>query len=176
MQTQANLLTSDQLLKSSIANYINLYEWDYFVTLTFKQPVSYEKSQSVIRKFIKLLNNELFGDRSHKAIHILPVIEPHLSKGFHVHLLLTDPLERMSTHQKQEIDSLKDAVQRCWKCSDSTTAWTHESCPDGASWFKPITETPEVLGYYLSKTIPYGNQEAIQWDMAIVDGQRLERL
>ena len=163
-------------LFSSTCDYINQFRWDYFVTLNFNHTVNHQEAQQILRRFIKILNNRIFGCRSNKAINLIPSIEPHHTDGVHIHLLMEDPCHRMTKYQQARAICLSDAVRSAWESSDPSTAWISKSCPDGKSWFKPITETPWVLGGYLSKTLRYGYNDAVQWDMMITNGRRIAHL
>ena len=158
--------------KIETVSFILEREWDYFISLTFNTPTNYHKAHSACSRFIKKLNNRVFGKRSNKSVCVLPVLEEHRYEGYHCHFLVKDPKGRSATRTDTDF---RNEVKRAWEEATPYTGNIDASCPDGKSWFETIDNIEDVA-HYLTKTISRGIHDGVQWDLYSDDGRRLKHI
>lgn len=150
------------------------FNWRYFVTLTFHEPIhSPAQVHRICKKFYKNINQKLFGKRSRKALRCLFSIEHNDRWDYHVHLLVEDPIPRLSNtaqHQRCHDDlQFQIILRHAWNQIDQRTALPDISTGSTKGAFQKIHDVRGVLEY-ITKT---HQQDAIQWDLYSRDGKRL---
>ena len=167
-----------KLFKASVKSTLKDYQWDYFITLTFKYSKQSIDCNRISNRFLKHLNKITFGRHSNKSVRMILVIEPHMAYGYHVHALIQDPTSRINP-QRQATFSLRDAVATAWDNASPATARPdrahfahgHWSAPPTDKWFQPVDDVDNLLDYLL-KTIGH-RDDVIQWELLSSDGRRI---
>ena len=146
--------------------------WSYFVTLTFRNEMrSYMDTRKIVSKFLKNLNNEIFGKRSKKSIRCLVFIEDSKYHGYHVHLMIEDVFDRLITDNQfkrcGDEMKLKKLVQRTWNQTDRRTGLP--SLETHSQSFKRIYDDAGLIDY-LMKQFKRGS-EVFAFDLMNIDGR-----
>ncbi|MCG5539470.1 hypothetical protein [Halorhodospira sp. 9622] len=152
---------------------LNKIKWEYFVTLTFRNEItSYEESKNVVSKFLKNLNNEIFGKRSKKSLQWLVFIEKSQYHGYHVHLIIGDFLEKLSTDSQirrcGNEELFKYILEKTWNNVDQRTGK-----PDFHSFESSFQHiyNDEALYQYLTKQLGSVGSEVFAFDLMNLDGR-----
>lgn len=153
---------------------ISEYQWDYFITLTFKHPVfQIDRVLRAVKQFVNKLSRKAYGGRSKKRVVCFAVIEKDKSDCYHVHLLLQDPTDNISNPERKKGFHLRREIIIAWLQAGATTGNPARSSPDG-EWMKPIFDVNEVIGYMLKHySLDSDSPTTIMWEEASVDGRRI---
>lgn len=180
MTLSKNILKSQsQIRKTAIKSYLIPFQWDHFITLTFKHPKSHLECTRVCGDFVKTLNNLTFGRNSQKSVRIFIVIEPHSTYGYHVHALVQDPTSRINPG-RQATFSLSETLAEAWDNASFATARPDRahfsrgmwSSPPTKRWFEKIYDVRKNIDYVLKTIDIY--QDVIQWQLFSNNGRRLK--
>lgn len=158
--------------RAETIEYLSRNHWEYMVTLSFVGNVNETTAQWALDKFIKRLNIKTFAKRSKKSVILVPALETCKSGAYHVHLLIKDPTSRIENEKRRATFDLKATIRECWESVGRMTANVMKSCPDGSSWFKPVTDSEGAVRY-ITKEITKGNRCVIQFDQYRPDGRRI---
>ena len=164
MKYQTLNLSDNKKLQISTVDFLNRYEWYYFITLNFISLRRESTARKIINKFLKELSISIFGRKSKKALKVAVSLEKHKNGGLHVHLITENPTTRINNIERANSLSFKQLVKFCWEHSDSATAMIDLSCKDKESWFKEIYEQVGVL-FYVTKEIPQNRIDVMQWEL-----------
>nr|WP_163503605.1 hypothetical protein [Halomonas socia] len=173
------ILTDEEKAKkkyvSEMQSWISQYEWDYFVTLTYKHPVKDRiKVTHHVEEFSNRLSRKSFGSRSKKRVCTISVIEHHwASDSLHVHMLIKDPQPSIANDARQNSFNIRDAVITSWLESSSSSGNPALSS-DGDEWLKGIDDINRVVEYMLKEFNPHASElvSPVVWDQACLDGRR----
>lgn len=174
--------------------FISLFEPDYFITLNFsvKYQVTRDAALKELKKFIKKMNNFLFGRRSMQVLKMLPVLEMGgdgnnhidvsenlIKTNWHIHLIIEDPYKRSTKVQQYTYLQMKKIIADIWGASYMADP-SYTSRHDGLAWFKPIEVQKGVIEYvyketrHLCKGSRRGmNELAALYDLANQSGEKL---
>lgn len=156
-----------------LTQWLQDYDWGYFLTLTFKYPVydSFRVSQA-IERFINHLSGKAFGKRSAKRIQAFPVIEKGSDDALHVHMMIQDPKERINPLRQQRFH-LRDAIIEAWLQASSSAGHPALASKDD-EWMKLIDNVSGVIGY-LSKQLmltPDTHHSPIAYEHVCLNGRK----
>lgn len=87
-------------LSESYADLLRRYEWQWFCTLTFRNPPHPESASKRFRYWVGLINRELYGRtwyKKKKSIYWALALEYHRSGVIHFHCLLGDNVDMNET-------------------------------------------------------------------------------
>jgi len=164
--------SENERIQDATVSFLSKKNWDHMVTLNFISHTSKASAQRSLDRFIKKLNIRTFGKRSKQSVTLVAALETCHSGIHHYHILLKDPASRITNPDRQEKYDLKEAIRECWESTDSMTANIMMSCPDGESWFKPVTDSEGAVRY-ITKEILGNNQNVIQYNQFRPDGRRI---
>mgnify|MGYP003149101322 FL=1 len=156
----------------TVKEWIVSYEWDYFLTLTFKHPV-YDKVKvsKAIEKFINRLSSLAFGSRSKKRIKAFSTIESgSLDSSLHVHMMVQDPRPLMLKENRCENFNLRNSVIESWLKS-SSSAGHPASTGSSDEWMKKVTDVEGCIGYMV-KEVGNNLDNCIAWDQLNLKGRK----
>ncbi|MDP2243505.1 hypothetical protein [Pseudomonas sp.] len=159
-------------LKLETINTLNRQDFRFFITLNFNGVKDDLKAQDLIRKFLNLLNAEVFGKRSSKSVVIACSLEKHKSGNYHLHIISEDPTSRILSESRKLNFNYRNIIKKCWEATDIRMARISISCPDKSSWFKEIYDQEGVIEYIL-KEFDRGRTDVIQWDLSNFHGDRI---
>lgn len=152
--------------KEQIDKFINDINPSYLVTLNFSVLYSIRRKNAIkeIDRFLKKLNNFLFGRRSKKQLRVYTVLEmgmdgywqaaiseDQVETNWHFHLLIENPYERSTKAKQYTLKELKKIISDIWGASNITDS-SYTSRHDSDAWFKPIHDQ---LGSFI-----YTNKES----------------
>lgn len=155
-----------------IKNWMQQYQWDYFLTLTFKYPVFDEiRVGETIEKFLDYLSAEAFGRRSKKRVISFSTIENgSYDKSLHVHMLIQDPRPNILTEERSASFDLRDNIVRAWMQANSSTGNISHTGSD-SEWMKEVLDVEGCIGYML-KQVDHNLDSRIPWDKLSLTGKR----
>lgn len=171
MQPMENIQHSRNRIKEETVKLITANDFKYLITLNLNDLKDELKTNYIIHKFIKLLNNEVFGKRSKKALNLVVSLERHTLGSYHVHILAENPVVRIENLERKLKFNFRILAKQCWESAGKETARISTSCPDGESWFKDITD-PHGAADYICKEMDQGRADVIQWDACNLKGRR----
>lgn len=156
-----------------LTQWLQGYDWDYFLTLTFKYPV-YDsgRASQAIERFINQLSRKAFGQRSSKRIVTFPVIEKCSDNALHVHMMIQDPKEGINPSRQQRFD-LRNAIIEAW-IQASSSAGNPALTGKNDEWMKKIDNVSQGIGY-LSKELnvtPGKQHSPFAYEHICFDGRR----
>lgn len=171
------ILTPDEKKKrvyvQNVKKWIQLYQWDYFLTLTFKHPVFDEiKVSNTIKKFLDYLSAEAFGKRSKKRVIAFSTIENGTyDKSLHAHMLIQDPTHNILTGERRDSFNLRNAIITSWMKA-SPSAGNPALTGSDREWMKKVLDIEECIGYML-KQVDLNLNSFIPWDQLSLTGKKL---
>ncbi len=98
-------------LQKDWQEFISRYEFDLFVTLTFREDIKHEKAVTRFKKWLGSLNKELFGWRYKRkglGIRYAVAYESQKRGTLHLHVLL-------GAEGLKELD--REYIAKLWKCN-----------------------------------------------------------
>lgn len=159
---------------TEIKYWLAQYDWDLFVTLTFKYSMYDEiKVNSAIEKFLNKLSAEAFGRRSNKRVVALPVIEKcSMDNSLHVHMMIQNPTPYILNEEKRNSFRIRDAVIQCWLQS-SSSAGNPALASSSDEWIKKVLDVSECVRY-MTKQMKHNLEHTIPWDQCSLTGRKPE--
>ncbi len=154
-----------QKLFKETSQFISKNNFDFFITLHFKNKVSKEHARKSLDKFIKKLNNELFGSRSSKSISQISAIEKNTDcENYHIHIALKCPLSRIKNREHANVNYLKRCIKNAWRSADKSAATDELNLFDkNPKWIRLIYDNVGI-SEYISKQILNDHFDVIEWD------------
>jgi hypothetical protein len=133
---------SRKLLQQEYASWLADFNWQWFVTLTFRYPPHPEQAKKYFMKWIHWLNRKLYGNRYYrktKGVFWALALEYHKSGVIHFHALLGD------------IEDLNVKLSR----SEARNKWFQIA---GIGRVDPIDDKLNAVTNYVSKYIVKGGE------------------
>lgn len=160
---------------SGLKSMLMEYDWDWFITLTFKYPVSDRVIVSTaLDRFLNNLSEKAFGKRSRKRVVSFSVIEKgSYDDSLHVHLMIQDPSDRILNDGRRKQFKLRDAVIESW-LSSSSFSGNPALSSSGDEWIKPIHNVRSTVNYMM-KSLGFSHMketDIIPWDQVTIDGRK----
>src|SRR5690349_4721625 len=78
-------MKNNKELQKIYGEWLNKYDWTYFVTLTSNSQISLKQAN----EYINQLYNQL--SKGNEVINLFWVAEPHIAHGYHLHALIKTP-------------------------------------------------------------------------------------
>lgn len=155
-----------------IKQWINSYEWDYFLTLTFKHPVYDDiKAGKAIEKFINKMSSLAFGSRSQKRIVAFSTIEhDSLDEALHVHIMIQDPTPLIMNEMHRNEFDIRNSIIVSW-LNSSSSAGNPAFTGSDSEWIKEISDVEECIGYMI-KQVGNNLNNCIAWDQLSLGGRK----
>lgn len=124
------------LIVQEYADLISRYNWQWFCTLTFKDPPHPETAHKKFMMWIYQINNHIYGKnwrrKGEKGVFWCRALEYHKSGVIHFHALVGNP------------ESIHDKLKRV----DAASLW---NAIGGISKIDAINDTPRACYNYVSK-------------------------
>jgi hypothetical protein len=140
--------SQNERYKNKLGEWMNDQEFDYFVTLTFKnEEITRLAAENTLRIFCMKLNRKLFGNHSKERMVMAPFIEKNSYQGWHFHIFIKLPTE-------EEMETIREHMKRIW-CSlkESGSSTFYEMNDDGSfKWFTPIYDSKSLSKYVLKQS------------------------
>lgn len=152
------------------------YDWDWFITLTFKHPVKDKiRASKAIEKFINNLSGKAFGSRSDKRVSSFSVIEYGMFEdSFHVHMIIKDPEADIVNPERRDKFKLRDAVIESW-VQASSSAGNPALASGNDEWLKKVDNVSITIDYMLKQLDPTLSADGnpVAWDQLNLNGRRV---
>ena len=137
-----------------------------FITLSFREPVSYARAVKIFGKYTHRLKSALFGRKSKKRLSIVPIVEKyHEGSSYGA---LTTPAEGIHIHCLARLPDCPadymEMIRELWTQSDRCCGDPNVYCPDSSKWFEELDaedDAHRVINYVL-KTCATDTQ-AVLW-------------
>lgn len=92
--------------KKIYGDFFNLYDWNFYATLTTSYPLSIKSSRRAVERFLKILNTNYQSNN-----HIFYASEPFdLIDGNHIHCLI-----QLENNKFSSISQAKKAIKESWQ-------------------------------------------------------------
>ena len=162
-----------EILFKETSEYISKNNFDFFITLHFKNEVNKSQARDSLKKFLNLLNAELFGKRSKKSLIQVSAIEKNReTKNYHLHIVFKCPNSRISESRPRDYRHLKQCIKNSWKSSSNQTAIDELNISQKSpKWIKVVHDNVGI-SEYISKQILEGHYDVIEWDKINITGRR----
>lgn len=197
--TDKEQVTKD--LRDAVKQEVGGFRANFFATLTFRKNPG-EKYRQIFEKFQKRIDSEIYGNRSKKAVELLPIYERVSSTVPHFHIHVKNPFNRVSPYKRDvllwdykilriaatpqykgciyddsDLDQLllQQIFKRAWiEVGKKYGRVTGVANFKNGQAMKFIQNSKrEDLDSYSVKEILMGNEEAVMFDFYTRDGLRI---